>query len=66
MSNIVVVLATLGLAVPWVTIRMARYRARKLTLETPDPLEAFTAAPCAAGTATGSEVSDLFDVDVSL
>jgi uncharacterized membrane protein YjgN (DUF898 family) len=65
-SNVVVVLATLGLAVPWVTIRMARYRARKLALEASAPLEAFTAAPGTAGTATGSEVSDLFDVDVSL
>jgi len=65
-SNVVVVLATLGLAVPWVTIRMARYRAQKLALEASAPLEAFTAAPGTAGTATGSEVSDLFDVDVSL
>jgi uncharacterized membrane protein YjgN (DUF898 family) len=66
-SNIVAVLATLGLAVPWVTIRMARYRADKLTLAAEAPLATFAAAPDAfAGSATGSEVSDLFDVDVSL
>ena len=66
-SNIVVVLATLGLAVPWVTIRMARYRARQAcAVGAADPLASFAAAPGAAGTATGSEVGDLFDVDVSL
>ena len=31
-SNIVAVVATLGIAVPWVTIRMARYRASNLHL----------------------------------
>ena len=66
-SNIIAVLATLGLAVPWVTIRMARYRASKLAVATTTPLSTFAAAPEAvAGAATGSEVSDLFDVDVSL
>ncbi len=65
-SNVVAVLATLGLAVPWVTLRMARYRAANLTVVGAASLAAFAAAPGAAGTATGSEVSDLFDVDVSL
>ncbi len=65
-SNVVAVLLTLGLAVPWVTLRMARYRAEKLTMVGAASLEAFAAATGAAGTATGSEVSDLFDVDVSL
>ena len=65
-SNVVAVLVTLGLAVPWVTLRMARYRAEKLMMVGAASLEAFAAAPGAAGTATGSEVSDLFDVDVSL
>lgn len=65
-SNVVVVLATLGLATPWVTVRMARYHAgrRRLVGEsTPDSL---TGAVGATAGATGSEVSDLFDIDVSL
>ncbi len=67
LSNVVAVLATLGLAVPWVTIRMARYRARKLALVGGASLASFAAAGGAsAGPATGSEVGDLFDVDVSL
>lgn len=65
-SNIIAVFATLGLAVPWVTIRMARYRASKLCLVGSASLAQFVAAPGVVGTATGSEVGDLFDVDVSL
>ena len=65
-SNIVAVIATAGLAVPWVTIRMARYRAANLCVVGAASLASFAAAAGAAGTATGSEVGDLFDVDVSL
>lgn len=65
-SNIIAVFATLGLAVPWVTIRMARYRASRLCLVGSASLASFVAAPGVVGTATGSEVGDLFDVDVSL
>jgi uncharacterized membrane protein YjgN (DUF898 family) len=66
LSNIVAVIATAGLAVPWVTVRMARYRARKLCVVGTAPLTSFAAGPGAVATATGSEVGDLFNVDVSL
>ena len=66
LSNVVAVLATVGLATPWVTIRMARYRAGRLAIEGDAPLDSFMSAQADGGTATGSEVSDLFDVDVSL
>jgi uncharacterized membrane protein YjgN (DUF898 family) len=65
-SNIVAILATAGLATPWATVRMARYRAQRLTLVARAPLESLAASPADRATATGSEVSDLFDVDVSL
>jgi uncharacterized membrane protein YjgN (DUF898 family) len=65
-SNIVAVIVTLGLAVPWVTIRMARYRAANLCFVGVASFATFAAAPGVVGTATGSEVGDLFDVDVSL
>jgi uncharacterized membrane protein YjgN (DUF898 family) len=67
LSNVVAVLATFGLAVPWATVRMARYRAAKLALAGTASLSSFAAAADAvSGAATGSEVGDLFDVDVSL
>jgi uncharacterized membrane protein YjgN (DUF898 family) len=65
-SNIVAIIASVGLATPWATLRLARYRAERLTLIAAAPLEALVASPVDRATATGSEVSDLFDVDVSL
>ena len=65
-SNIVAVIVTVGLAIPWVTIRMARYRASNLCLVGAAALGSFAAAAGAVASATGSEVGDLFDVDVSL
>ena len=66
LSNIVAILATLGLAIAWVTVRMARYRAANLYLIGEGTPETFTGATTRGSSATGSEVSDLFDVDVSL
>ena len=65
-SNIVFVLATAGLATAWATIRLARYRAQCMSARTDAPLDAYFAGRSRGATATGSEVSDLFDVDVSL
>jgi uncharacterized membrane protein YjgN (DUF898 family) len=66
LSNIIAVLLTLGLATAWATIRVARYRAENLTARANAPLESYVAGTGAQAGATGSEVSDLFDVDVSL
>jgi hypothetical protein len=45
---------------------MARYRARNLSLIGAAAPESFVGAVTGESSATGSEVSDLFDVDVSL
>ena len=66
LSNVAAVLASLGLATPWATIRLARYRAECLAARANAPLESYAAGTSTRATATGSEVSDLFDVDVSL
>jgi uncharacterized membrane protein YjgN (DUF898 family) len=65
-SNIAAILATLGIATPWATIRLARYRTACLAARSFAPLESFAAGASSRVAATGSEVSDLFDVDVSL
>lgn len=65
-SNIVAILATVGLATPWATIRVARYRADNLIARAHAPLQTYARGASRFATATGSEVSDLFDVDVSL
>jgi uncharacterized membrane protein YjgN (DUF898 family) len=65
-TNIFAVIGTLGLATPWAVVRLARYRAATLTLVTTAPLEALPVATAGSASATASEVSDLFDVDVAL
>jgi uncharacterized membrane protein YjgN (DUF898 family) len=65
-SNVVAVLATLGLATPWAVVRLARYRAQTLALVAAVPLAAMPGAPAGNASATAAEVSDLFDVDVAL
>jgi uncharacterized membrane protein YjgN (DUF898 family) len=65
-SNIVAIIASVGLATPWATLRLARYRAERLALLAHEPFEALAASPADRASATGSEISDLFDVDVSL
>jgi uncharacterized membrane protein YjgN (DUF898 family) len=65
-TNIVAILATLGLATAWATIRVARYRADNLYARANAPIESYASGASPRATATASEVSDLFDVDVSL
>jgi uncharacterized membrane protein YjgN (DUF898 family) len=65
-SNVIGVVLTLGLATPWAVVRLARYRAQTLTLVAAVPLASLPAALTGSASATGSEVSDLFDVDVAL
>ncbi|MEZ5421027.1 MAG: DUF898 family protein [Vicinamibacterales bacterium] len=65
-TNILLVLCTLGLFVPWARVRMAHYRAESLTLL---PGGALTSAALAGGLeagATGAELSDAMDLDFGL
>ena len=66
LSNIVAILATVGLATAWATIRITRYRAARLAVVARAPIGTLVAAEGGNASAAGSEVSDLFDVDVSL
>ncbi len=66
LSNAVMVIVTAGLFIPWAHVRLARYRAECIVLEVQDSLDGFIAAEQEAGTATGDEVGDFFDVDLGL
>lgn len=66
LTNIIAILATVGLATAWATIRITRYRAARLAVVAHAPIGMLAAADGEIIGATGSEVSDLFDVDVSL
>ncbi|WP_052185155.1 YjgN family protein [Methylotenera versatilis] len=64
-SNIVIIMLTLGLATPWAQIRMARYRASKLQIVGDVDFDQFVGDKKAEVKATGEEMAEMFDVDLS-
>lgn len=66
LGNLVLVLLTLGLFMPWAAVRVARYRASTLEMLPAAPLDEFLASQEAAVAATGEEAAELFDIDIGL
>jgi uncharacterized membrane protein YjgN (DUF898 family) len=64
LSNLVAIVVTLGLFIPWAKVRMAHYRADSLTLMGTSGLDGFVAERVAEGSAMGEEVSEVFDLDI--
>ncbi|MGY0504614.1 YjgN family protein [Luteimonas sp. e5] len=60
-SNTVLVILSLGLALPWAKIRLARYRAEHFTLIAAGDLDDFVAASDMHAGATGAELVDALD-----
>jgi uncharacterized membrane protein YjgN (DUF898 family) len=65
-GNIVAIVVTLGLAVPWAVVRSLRYRASKTTVIAAGGLETFVAAESAQVSAAGAEIGEMFDFDLGL
>ena len=69
-GNLVAIVVSCGLLVPWAVVRTTRYRASSLRVECPQGLEAFLATVVAlegrAVGATGEQMGEFFDVDLSL
>lgn len=65
-TNILGIICTLGLFVPWARVRMARYRAGSLTLLPGGPLVSATLAGGLEAEATGAELTDAMDLDFGL
>lgn len=66
LSNAAAIFCSLGLMVPWATVRLARYRFENLTLSSRDGLEGFVAGSRDEVGAAGEEIGDLFGIDVAL
>jgi uncharacterized membrane protein YjgN (DUF898 family) len=64
-SNIVAIICTFGLATPWAQIRMAKYRASKLQIIGDVDFDQFVGDKKEEVKATGEEIADMFDVDLS-
>ncbi len=66
-SNIVAIVASLGLLIPWARVRMTRYKLSCFSLlAVPGDLERFVAAEREAVTATGEELGEALDLDLGL
>ncbi len=65
LSNAAVLILTLGLATPWAQIRMARYRTEHLALTGETDWDKFIGEKKEATRATGEEIAEMFDVDIS-
>lgn len=66
LSNAVAVLFTLGLAVPWAMVRLARYRAQHFVVLASGDLDDFVAEAEGHRSAAGAELVDALDVDLDL
>ena len=66
LSNAIVIVFSLGLLIPWASIRMARYRLANLCLYSSGKLDNFVASEVEKVGAVGEEIIDFFDFDVGL
>lgn len=66
LTNLIGVVCTLGLFLPFAAIRLARYRLQSVTMLCAGPLDDFIAGQAQDAAATGEEAADLFDVDIAL
>jgi len=64
-KNFILVVLTLGLYIPFAKVNIARYKAQTLILFASD-LEGFVASGFENTNATGTEIVDIFDVDLGL
>ncbi len=66
-SNIVAIIASFGLLIPWAKVRMTRYRLSRFTLvAVPAELESFVASERERIEATGAELGEALDLDLGL
>jgi uncharacterized membrane protein YjgN (DUF898 family) len=65
-SNIVAVIGSLGLAIPWARVRLARYRLDRLQVVAAGDLEGFAKGRATAAGATGDELGEALDLGLDL
>lgn len=65
-TNLVAIVCTLGLFIPFAAIRSARYRLESVAMLPAGSLDEFVAGQSSEVGATGEGAADLFDVDIAL
>ena len=66
LANGLMLVCTLGLALPWVRVRTARYYADAASVRMSDEIESVIAKLPQEASAVGEEVAGIFDMDASL
>jgi len=65
-SNLVLVVVTCGLFIPWAMVRMTRLHVESITITPASDLQEFAAAPLDDVGAVGAETATVFDFDIAL
>lgn len=65
-SNMVAIILSVGLLIPWAQIRMARYRAECMHLNLRDGWGDYKASKDSEGSALGEEIGEAFDMDIDV
>lgn len=65
LTNGLAIIFSLGLATPWVQIRMARYKAEHLALTGETDWDKFVGEKKESAKALGGEMAEMFDMDIS-
>jgi uncharacterized membrane protein YjgN (DUF898 family) len=65
-TNLLAIVVSCGLLVPWAVMRVTHYRASCLRIESGHELDGFLAAVARPVSATGDQMGEFFDVDLSL
>ncbi len=65
-GNVIAIVGTCGLLIPWAVVRVTRYRLQCITMEIEAPQDAVTAAVAQVPAATGEELSEMLGFDLAL
>jgi uncharacterized membrane protein YjgN (DUF898 family) len=65
-TNFIAIALTLGLAIPWATIRLQRYQFENLSVDVRGDIDSIIATQSDEVSAMGEEIGEAFDIDIGL
>ena len=65
-TNFIAIALTLGLAIPWATIRLQRYQFENLSMDVRGDIDSIVATQSDEVSAMGEEIGEAFDIDIGL
>ncbi|MBT8443179.1 MAG: DUF898 domain-containing protein [Gammaproteobacteria bacterium] len=65
-TNLVAIALTIGLAIPWATVRLQRYQFENMSIDVTGNLDSIIATQADEVSAMGEEIGEAFDIDIGL